>query len=304
MRIRFRTRRPILRVLALVTGFIIWFYVLNAARVRVEKVVTLQYVLPNPVVFAVRPPGELTVTLEGPRAFIRQLEAREEKILIDLTLPQYRDKLRPEVAFSGDELSLPFGVRVEKLSPRRLQLRLERKSQKRVPVRTPFLGELPADLLLKDLRVRPTEVVVVGPKSLIAGLKEVSTRPVDVESLLGQESVPLEWQLSDERLVVDTPGMPELSYRLIARKANLVLEKVPVRLLGEGKLVSPATVEVVLWGPPDIVRRTDMSDLNIQVWAEVPARLRGQERVKVRAVLPPRLHLLEVRPQTVLVEGP
>jgi hypothetical protein len=127
---------------------------------------------------------------------------------------------------------------------------------------------------------------------------------VDVETLLGQESVPLEWQLPDERLTVDTPGLPELSYRLTARKANLVLERVPVRLLGDGKLVAPATVQVVLWGPPDIVRRTDMSNLNVQVWAEVPARLQGRERVKVRAVLPPRLHLIEVRPQSVLVEGP
>jgi YbbR domain-containing protein len=304
MRLRFRTRRPILRLLALVTGFIIWFYVLNAARVRVDKVVTLQYVLPNPVVFAVRPPSEMTVTLEGPRAFIRQLEAREEKILIDLTLPERRDQLRPEIIFKGDELSLPFGVRVEKMAPRRIQLRLERKAQKRVPVRTSFLGELSADLQLRDLRVRPAEVVVVGPKSLMVDLKEVTTRPVDVETLLGQESVPLEWQLPDERLTVDTPGLPELSYRLTARKANLVLERVPVRLLGDGKLVAPATVQVVLWGPPDIVRRTDMSNLNVQVWAEVPARLQGRERVKVRAVLPPRLHLIEVRPQSVLVEGP
>jgi YbbR domain-containing protein len=304
MRIRFRTRKPLLRILALATGFIIWFYVLNAARVRVDKTVTIQYVLPPPVVFAIRPPTEMTVTLEGPRAFMRQLEAREEKILVDLTLPQYRDQNRPVITFQGDELTLPFGVRVEKMTPRKLELRLERKAFKKLPVRTPFIGELPDDLHLKELRVRPTEVEVVGPRSVVASLKEISTRPVDVETLYGQDTLALEWQLPDERLAVNSPTAPELSYKLTARKANLVLEKMPVRLLGEAKIIGTKEVTVVLWGPPDIIRRTDKSDLNVQVWAEVPDKLRGEQRVRLRAVLPPRLHLVELRPQTILVEGP
>jgi YbbR domain-containing protein len=304
MRIRFRTRKPLLRMLALATGFIIWFYVLNAARVRVDKIVTIQYVLPPPVVFATKPPTEMTVTLEGPRAFMRQLEARDEKILVDLSLPQYRDSNRPVITFQGDELTLPFGVRVEKMSPRRLELRLERKAFKKLPVRTPFIGELPDDLQLKELRVRPIEVEVVGPRSVVAALKEISTRPVDVETLYGQDTLPLEWNLPDERLAVNSPTAPELSYKLTARKANLVLEKIPVRLLGEAKILGTKEVTVVLWGPPDIIRRTDKSDLNVQVWAEIPERLQGEQRVRLRAVLPPRLHLVELRPQTILVEGP
>lgn len=304
MKLQSKSRKPMLRFLSVGTAILLWFYVLNAARVRVDKTVSIQYVLPDHAVFAVRPPRELILTLEGPRAFMRQVENRDEKILIDLTRRQWRNQMRPKVTLKGDELPLPFGVRVEKMLPGTLDLRLERKASKMVQVRTPLIGELPDELQIKDLRIRPQEVEVVGPRSVIANLKEIATRPVDVESLLGQESLALEWQLPDERLVVSSAaGIPQLSYKMVARKANLILEKVPVRFVGEGRALNTKQVTVVLWAPADIIRRTDKSDLNVQVWAEIPEGLRGRTKVRLRAVLPPRLHLVELRPQTILVEG-
>lgn len=304
MKIRIKSRKPLLRFISVAGAVLLWFYVLNAARVRVDKTVSIQYVLPDNAVFSVRPPSELTLTLEGPRAFMRQVEARDEKILIDLTRPQWRNQLRPRVLLRGDELTLPFGVRVEKTIPAGLDLRLERKASKTVPVKAPLIGELPDELQLRELKIRPLEAEVVGPRSVINNLKEITTRPVEVDQLLGQDSLALEWQLPDERLVVTSPGLPQISYRLVARSANLVLEKVPVRFVGEGSIVGPKQVTVVMWAPPDIVRRTDKSDLNIQVWAEIPEGLKGKTKVSLRAVLPPRLHLVELRPQTIVVEGP
>lgn len=305
MRVQFKSRKPMLRFLSVGSAILLWFYVLNAARVRVDKAVSIQYVLPDQAVFAVRPPSELIVTLEGPRAFMRQVEDKDSKILIDLTRRQWRNQMRPKVVLKGSELNLPFGVKVEKMLPAMLDLRLERKASRTVPVKTPLIGELPDELEIKDLKIRPQEVEVIGPRSIVANLREVSTRPVDVEALLGQDNLALEWQLPDERLVVSSAaGIPQLSYKLVARKANLVLEKVPVRFVGEGSLASVKQVTVVLWAPGDIIRRTDKSDLNVQVWAEIPQGLRGKTKVQLRAVLPPRLHLVELRPQTIVVEGP
>lgn len=305
MKIKSKSRKPLLRFLSFGTALMLWFYVLNAARVRVDKPVSIQYVLPDNAVFAVRPPSELILTLEGPRAFMRQVENRDEKILIDLTRRQWRNQMKPKVVLTGEELTLPFGVKIEKMLPMTLNLRLERKASKTVPVRTPLIGELPSELQIKNLKVRPQEVEIVGPKSVVNSLREISTRPVDVDSLLGQETLPLEWQLPDERLVVSpNAGIPQLSYKLLAKKANLVLEKVEVRSVGEGSIAGSKYVTVVLWAPADIIRRTDKSDLKVQVWAEIPPGLKGKTKVALRAVLPPRLHLVELRPHTVVVEGP
>lgn len=302
MKMKFKARKHSLKAVALFTGTILWFYVLNASRIRLEKIVTIQYVLPDNVVFATKPPQEATVMLEGPRAFMRSMMEREEKVLIDLSRSSFRDNLRPKINVKDEDLNLPFGVLVEKLTPRILPLKLERKASKIVPVRYGLAGELPEDLQLQNPRLKPTEVEVVGPRSLIAGLKEVTTRPVDVESLYGQDAVTLEWNLSDDRLVISRPASAQLSYELKARKSNLVLERIPIRILGEGALVREQTVTLILWAPKDMARRVEKSDLNVQVWADIPDGARGKTEVELRAVLPPRLHLLDMRPKRILVE--
>lgn len=303
MKLRFRSRKHSLKVVALFTGTILWFYVLNASRIRLEKTVTLQYVLGDNVVFAGKPPQEATVVLEGPRAFMRTMMEREEKILVDISRAPWRDNLRPKPTLKDEDLKLPFGVKVEKITPRVLPLRLERKASKVLPVRYTLSGDLPADLQLLKAQIKPTEVEVVGPRSLISGLKEVLTKPIDVESLYGQNSLGLEWNLPDERLLISRPTSAQLNYQLKAKKANLVLERVPIRILGEGRMVKEQTVTLVLWAPTDMARRVDKSDLNVQVWAEVPEGIRGKSEVELRAVLPPRLHLVDIRPKKILV-GP
>lgn len=300
---RFRSRKHTLKVVALFTGTILWFYVLNASRIRLEKTVNLQYVLGDNVVFAGKPPQEATVVLEGPRAFMRTMMEREEKILVDISRAPWRDNLRPKPTLKDEDLKLPFGVKVEKITPRVLPLKLERKASKVLPVRYTLSGELPTDLQLIKAQIKPTEVEVVGPRSLISGLKEVLTKPIEVESLYGQTSLGLEWNLPDERLLISRPASAQLNYQLKAKKANLVLERVPIRILGEGRMVKEQTVTLVLWAPKDMVRRVDKSDLNVQVWAEIPEGSRAKSAVELRAVLPPRLHLVDIRPKKILV-GP
>ncbi len=299
---RFRSRKHSLKVVALITGTILWFYVLNASRIRLEKTVTLQYVLGDNVVFATKPPQEASVVLEGPRAFMRTMMEREEKILVDISRAPWRDNLRPKPVLKEEDLKLPFGVKVEKITPRILPLRLERKASKVLPVRFTLTGELPADLQLLKTQIKPNEVEVVGPRSLISGLKEVLTKPIEVESLYGQNSLGLEWNLPDERLLISRPASAQLNYQLKAKKANMVLERIPVRILGDGRMVKEQTVTLVLWAPTDMARRVDKSDLNVQVWAEVPEGIRGKSEVELRAVLPPRLHLVDIRPKRILVE--
>jgi hypothetical protein len=299
---RLRSRKHSLKIVALFTGTVLWFYVLNAARIRIDKTVTIQYVLPDHAVFAIKPPQEVVVTLEGPRAFMRPILDREEKILVDVSRPPWNDSMRPQPVLRAADFVLPFGVKVEKITPRVLPLRLERKASRVLPVKAMLAGELPDDLELTSMSVTPAEVEVVGPRSLIANMTEVQTRSIEVESLYGQNSLALEWNLPDERLVVARGNSPTLNYGLKVKKANLVLEKVPVRLLGEGSLPRQQNVTLVLWAPLDIVRRVDKSELNVQVWAEVPENAPGPTEVALRAVLPPRLHLVEIRPKRILVE--
>ncbi len=300
--IKISSTKYTLRLFSLLTAIVLWFYVLNAARSTIDKTFTVQYILPDHMVFQSKPVQEVTITLEGPRTFMRSVIDREEKLTIDLTKSPYRDNNRPSIPIKLDELILPFGIKAEKVSPRVLNLKLERKVTKILTVKAPLIGDIPTDLILEDVRVIPKEVEVTGPRSVLSKIKEISARSIEIESLFGQTSLTLDWNLPDERIVIADGISPQLRYNLKARRSNLVLDKIPVRLLGEGELVRQREVELILWAPMDVIRRVDKRDLNVQVWAEIPENTKGRVEVELRAVLPPRLHLIEIRPKRVLVE--
>ena len=300
--IKISSTKYTLRLFSLLTAIVLWFYVLNAARSTIDKTFTVQYILPDHMVFQTKPVQEVTITLEGPRTFMRSVIDREEKLTIDLTKAPYRENNRPSIPIKLDELVLPFGIKAEKVNPRVLNLKLERKITKVLAVKAPLIGDIPSDLILEDVRVFPKDVEVSGPRSVLSKMNEISTRSIEIESLFGQTTLSLDWNLSDERIVITDGISPQLKYTLKARRSNLILDKIPVRLLGEGELVRQREVELILWAPMDIIRRVDRRDLNVQVWAEIPENSKGRVEVELRAVLPPRLHLIEIRPKRVLVE--
>lgn len=300
--IKISSTKYTLRIFSLLTAIVLWFYVLNAARSTIDKSFTVQYILPDHMVFQSKPIQEVIITLEGPRTFMRSVIDQEEKITIDLSKSPYRDTTRPVVPIKMDELILPFGIKAEKVVPRVLNLKLEKKVTKLVSVKAPLIGDIPSDLIIEDMRVIPKEVEITGPRSVIQKMREITTRSIDVESLFGQNSFGLDWNLSDERIVITDGISPQLKYNIKAKRSNLILDKIPIRLLGEGELVRQREVELILWAPLDVIRRVDKRDLNVQVWAEIPENSKGRVEVELRAVLPPRLHLIEIKPKRVLVE--
>jgi YbbR domain-containing protein len=302
MSLKLRSKKHSLKILSFLTAIVLWSYVLSASRSVIEKTVTVQYLLPDDTVFQVKPVQEINVTFEGPRAFIRSIVDKDEKLVIDLTKPPYVNNSKPQIILRATDIVVPFGIQAQKVSPRALSLKLEKKMSKILPVKIPNFPELPTDLEMTGLKVSPKEVEVTGPRSVIQRMKEVSTKSIDVENLYGQSSLVLDWNFPDERVVVTKGASPEIRYNLKARRSNLLLEKVPIRLMGDGELLRQQEVDLILWAPTDIVRRVDKRDINVQVWAEVPLDAKGKVEVELRAVLPPRLHLVEIRPKRVLVE--
>src|SRR5690606_33914115 len=111
---------------------------LNSEKVRFEKTVGLEYILPEDMMFAQKPPMEVTFMIEGPRAFVRTVAEREDRLVIDLNRANSKRQLSFHVDINPAQLSLPFGMIVERVIPRRIPIRLERKASKIVPVRPHF----------------------------------------------------------------------------------------------------------------------------------------------------------------------
>jgi YbbR domain-containing protein len=292
-----------LKFLSVFLSIFLWIYILNSEKVKFEKTVALEYILPVDMMFAQKPPQEVIFLIEGPRAFVRTVSEREDRLVIDLNRANVHRALDFNVDISPAQLNLPFGMVVERVIPRKLQIRLEKKASKIVPLKLLFAGQLPERLVLLHAELEPSEVEVYGPRSLISKLKEIPIRPVELEGVLGLDQVSVELQLPDDRLTVSGGSDVKLRYQLKASTSNFTLSEVPIRFLSEKRKLSAnvraATVKLMV--PERLLKNRSNISSTVQVWADVPDHAKGRITVPLKVILPPTIHLLEISPKSIIV---
>lgn len=303
MKMRNRLKKHSLKFISVFLSLFLWIYVLNSEKVKFEKTVQLEYILPVDMMFAQKPTQEVTFLIEGPRAFVRTVAEREDRLVIDLNRANARRSLNFNVDINPAQLNLPFGMVVERVLPRRLSIRLEKKASKIVPLRLQFSGQLPDKLSLHNPVLDPSEVEVYGPRTLISNLKELPIKPVELESLPGLDQIPVEVQLSDDRLTLTGGFDIKFSYQLKAASSNFTLKEVPIRFMSEKRKVTSSvkTAEVKLLVPEKVMKNRSNVSSSIQVWADIPKEARGRTEVPLKVILPPTIHLLEIHPKTIIV---
>jgi YbbR domain-containing protein len=300
---RNRLKKHSLKFISVLLSVFLWAYVLNSEKVRFEKTVLLEYILPEDMMFAQKPPLEVSFLIEGPRAFVKTVAEREDRLVIDLNRANTKRELSFHVDINPGQLSLPFGMVVERVIPRRIPIRLERKASKIVPIKLQFTGQLPDKLELMHTELKPSEVEVYGPRSVIASLKSLPTRPIDLDSLVGQEKTQVEIALSDERLTLNSGHDITFHYQLKAASGNLVLNDLPIKFLTHSRNIESAIkkANIKLLVPEKVMKNRSNISSTVQVWADIPEDARGKVEVPLKVVLPPSIHLLEITPKTIIV---
>lgn len=305
MRMKVRQmRKHSLKFISLFTAIFLWMYVQNSETVKFEKTVALDFSLPSDMVFAETPVQEVIFMIEGPRAFVRNVSEREDRLLIDLNRGGARKQQNFGIDIVPTQLSLPFGMVVERVLPRKINIKLEKKALKKVPIKPRFIGSFPEGLSFVRTEIQPKEIEIWGPQSLIKNIKEVTTTPIDREALIGATSINVELIQRDERIVYEVLQPPKLNYQLKASKSNVVLRDLPIRYLTQNKKAraNTGTATVRLLVPESMKERGNLALApSVQVWADIPGQSQGQVEASLRAILPPGVHLVDISPRSIIV---
>jgi YbbR domain-containing protein len=169
----------VLKLLSLAFALVLWFFVMGERKLEVGYTVPLELKsVPEGMMVANEVPSLIDVRLSGPRTLLMNLSPKDISISVDLA------DLKPGLtSFKRleERLSIPSGVRVTRLSPSFIDVKLERIREKVVPLRVVFSG-VPADgFRLGAVRLKPEQVTVQGAESEIKDVTEVTTDPVEVD---------------------------------------------------------------------------------------------------------------------------
>ncbi len=183
-----------LKLMSLVFALMLWFFIMGERRLEVNYRVPLELQnLPRELMVANEIPSMVDVRISGPRTLLMKVSPNDISITVDLTglNPGLTSFRRLE-----ERLNLPSGLRVTRLSPSFVDVRLERVQQKTVPVTIALSGEPMSGYVVGSIRAIPDRVAIEGAESELKNVTDVSTDDVDLTGVNSSFSliVPLQHQ--------------------------------------------------------------------------------------------------------------
>lgn len=170
-----------LKILSLVFALILWFFVMGERKLEVGYAIPLELRnLPAGLMVANEVPSVVDVRISGPRTLLMNLRPDDISIAVDLKdlQPGLTSFRRLE-----ERINLPSALKVTRISPAFVDLKLDRLKEKTVPVVATLIGHPPEGAQLESVTVTPETVVVVGAEGELKDVSEVVTEAVSLEGV-------------------------------------------------------------------------------------------------------------------------
>jgi YbbR domain-containing protein len=296
-------RNGALKAVSLFLAFALWFSI-NVTEGGAERTFELevkQPKVPEGLIITNVPAMPIAVRVRGPGTLLDNVDVRRRRIALDLSgfgpgramIDLGRDMIRDE---------LPPRVKIVKFTPSKLELRLERKVKRSIPVRLDLAGTPALGYTVAETRVTPDAVDVSGPASRVDDLKEIVTEPLDLHGSTAtvERALPL---VSPGELVVPRPERVMAVVTLEELTMTREFERVEVKLVNAGGFearIRPATIELVLRGPQRVLQHLKLDPGAVQV--DVATLGVGRHEVVPRVQLPDDVEVARRRPEQVTVE--
>jgi YbbR domain-containing protein len=175
------THNWLLKLLSLVFAVILWSFVMGEQKLEQGYSVPLQLQnVPAGLMVANEVPSLVDVRISGPRTVLMNLRPNDISLTVDL------EDLPPGLtAFRRleERLNIPSALKVTRLSPSFVDVKLERIKEKEVPVRNEIVGKPASGFRVGEVRINPPRVTISGAESELKDISEVGTEEISVDGV-------------------------------------------------------------------------------------------------------------------------
>lgn len=179
-----------------------------------------------PVEYANQKPGmELLNTsansvrlfLRGSRALLKSIRPEQIRVKMDLGKAVVGTN---SFAITNDNLSIPPGLSLKEVRPMVLDVNLDTRTQKMLPIQADWVGKLPPDLLLVEAEAEPSKVELSGPKTILDSMWTLYTTSLPLNDIKGSGEMDTKLVIPSAFLKLE-PGFKdrvEMKYEVRKRK--------------------------------------------------------------------------------------
>lgn len=258
-----------LKILALVMGLLVWFHVAT------EKMYTYQVRLPvtkidhrEDLTLATIPPDSVLVTVSAKGKQLVQNAWEQNGLRINmskLNSGHHTVNLTPENTFL---YSPRKNVMLEEVvSPSQIELDLDTRVSVTLPVHPDVVASADDGFaVIRAIEPTPNKVVLTGPRSVIRGLKSLSTEHKDLDGLRNSISIQAAVRPPDGYAMHVDPDTVTLQIDVVPVKTR-VYDNMPVVIYHAPNdvrvVTNPPSVRVELAGPPEDIELVNRNALTV-----------------------------------------
>ncbi len=200
------TTNLIPKSIAFALVLVLWGSIAGQQRTEMLLMVPLEYRnIPANMEMVGEGVNKVEVGIRGPRSVVSSMSQDQIRAHIDLV-----QGLRGlnSVRLTPANIRFPLGTEITKINPSSVRIRLEEVKTRSIRVRAHFIGKLAKPLRLGDVLIEPPSVVLQGPESLLAKVREVLTEPIDLSTMQenAKISVGIEVVMPQIRLAPNQPA--------------------------------------------------------------------------------------------------
>lgn len=301
MKWKLKFQKHLIKFLSVIFAFFVWLYVVNSAQVESDKEVKVNYKLPTDFAISNEVPKTVIFTLKGPRGFIKAIQKRSDQVVIDLEKVYVKNKKSYRFDVKNLGLDFPFGVALEQTDPAYIQVNVERKITKKVPVSVQTISQIRDAHELVSSQFEPQMITISGAYSVIKNIDAVVTLPIDLSTLKGSGSKEVGFEVKDRRVDYEIES-GKYHYEVRSTQSNLLLAQVPITFMTTQLIrnVNRRNVNLMVLARDGSQAQIDKE--KVKVLADISPGSEGQVVVELKAILPDGYELVEIRPDKVSVQ--
>jgi YbbR domain-containing protein len=282
-----------LKIFSLAFAIGLWLFV-NVGQKPAERPFKIPIEFSNaPADVIVSHPGveEVEVRVMGPPALLSTIQPEQLRVALDL------DGAKPGTStfrLGSDSFNPPRGVRVTRITPSVIHLKLEALATRTVPVSIQLTGGPPPGYEIGKVTANPDRVQITGPEEVVNLTTSIETEPVQLDGAAGQRV--REVKLISDGKISPSPARVKVSISFEEETATRDFDRVEVQARNfSGKYqVSPKSVSVRLSGPRRVLDQLALG--KERVYLDLGGLKPGRYELPLSFDLPAGVKVLEHAP--------
>jgi len=179
-----KRRKIEMRIAALISLLIVsgvWFSISRGLDAIKTFDIPVEYANRNPAMELLNTSAtSVRLYLRGSRALLRSIRPEQIRVRMDLSKAVTGTNT---FAITNDHLSIPPGLSLKEVRPMVIDVNLDTRTKKTLPIQADWVGKLPSDLNLFRSKISPSEIELSGPKTILDSMSTLYTKSIPLNSL-------------------------------------------------------------------------------------------------------------------------